>query len=349
VEATHDAFPQIPYGGGPILAHPALVTVTFPGLALAPEAQAFDAWIVASPWLAIVGRDYGVGNGPTPIDVALDAGPSPWSGSADIASFLGGSFDAGLIPLPVPDGGQIYVLYLPGDAPLSGICTSVFGFHDNSIYDGTEYAYAVVPDCSEADTGFPELENLELVASHEIVEASTNPYSGGDAGTFGWQLTDPANPWWAPGFGEVADVCEGQISQDPDAGWFTQRIWSNTQAALGTGSPCLPTPTDPYFNVSPLSPSPQTVAAGSSVTIQITGWSTMAVQPWDLTEMAFFGDFDPAAAFADAGIDNGLAQPVILSVPAGTPSGSRTQVWLGSYSSGSSDYTSFWPVVVVAQ
>lgn len=65
--------------------------------------------------------------------------------------------------------------------------------------------------------------------------------------------------------------------------------------------------------------------------------------------MATFGDFDPAPVFADAGPGNGATQAVILSVPAGTPSGARTQVWLGSYASGSPDITSFWPVSVQAQ
>jgi hypothetical protein len=43
-------------------------------------------------------------------------------------------------------------------------------------------------------------------------------------------------------------------------------------------SPCVPAPTDPYFNVSP-QPESLALAAGSSATIQITGWSTAAVPP----------------------------------------------------------------------
>jgi hypothetical protein len=349
LEASHDVFPQIPFGGGPVLAHPSLVTITFPGLALAQQAQSFDSWIASSPWLATVGQDYGVGNGPPTANVELDAGPPPWVGSADVAAFLAQSFDAGLLPPPVADGGQIYVLYLPANAPLSGICLSVFGYHDNALYGGVEFAYAVVPDCPESATGFPDLENLQLVASHEIVEAATNPYANGPGGRLGWELTDPTNPWWAPGFGEVADVCEGQIWQAPDAGWFAQRIWSNSQAALGTGSPCVPLPADPYFNVSPQPDTILTIDAGSSVTIQITGWSNAAGPPWDLTEMAYFGDFDPAPLFADAGIGNGVTQALTLSVPPGTPSGARTQVWLGSYPPASDNYTSYWPVAVVVQ
>jgi hypothetical protein len=343
VEASHDAFPQIPYGGGPVLTHPALVTITFPNLAVTAQAQGFDDWIAASSWLVTVGAEYGVGDGPPPEDVELDAGPPPWTGPSDIAAFLEGCFDAGALPAPVADGGQLYLLYLASNTPLKGICSSVLGFHDRGDYQGVAFAYAVIPDCPESVTGFPDLENLELVASHEIVEAATNPYSKG------WELTDKSNPWWAPGFGEVADVCEGQIWQDPDAGWYTQLIWSNQQAALGTGSPCVPLPTTPYFNVSPQPDSPITIDAGSSLAIPITGWSTAPVQPWNLIEMAYFGDFDPNALFEDAGIDNGVTQAVTLSVPAGTASGARTQVWLGSYPTGDDNYTSFWPVVVVAQ
>ncbi|MHB8420004.1 MAG: hypothetical protein ACYDCL_18170 [Myxococcales bacterium] len=347
LEAAHDAFPQIPYGGGPVLTHPQLVTVTFPGLAIAAQAKGYDDWVASSAWLAQVGRDYGVGNGPAPLEADLDGGPPPWSGSADIAAFLSASFDGGALPPPSPDGGQLYVLFLPPDAPLSGLCTAVFGFHAQGLYQGLPFAFAIVPDCPAAATGYPDPEGFELVASHEILEAATNPYPAAAGG--GWQLVDPSDPWWAPGFGEVADVCEGQIWQAPDGGPFAQRIWSNSQAALGTGSPCLPTPAAPYFNVSPTPDAPLTIAAGASRTVPITGWSTAAVQPWELFEMAYFGDFDPAPIFADAGIDNGETQNVLLSVPAGTPPGSRTQLWIGSYAAGASDYTSFWPVAVVSQ
>ena len=49
---------------------------------------------------------------------------------------------------------------------------------------------------------------------------------------------------------EVGDLCEGQYFQS-DAGYLVQRIWSNSAAAAGNTSPCIPLPQgDVYFNVS---------------------------------------------------------------------------------------------------
>ena len=44
-------------------------------------------------------------------------------------------------------------------------------------------------------------------------------------------------------FGEVADLC--YLAPDyvaNDGGFYAARVWSNSAASLGTGSPCIPVP-----------------------------------------------------------------------------------------------------------
>ncbi len=102
-EAPH-AFAAVPNGGGPILAHPTLVTITYADDPQRPFAESLGAYLVQSPWLTAVGAEYGVGLG-THVSVELkDDAPSSIDDTA-IQKLVESLIVAGTAP--APSGGTV--------------------------------------------------------------------------------------------------------------------------------------------------------------------------------------------------------------------------------------------------
>jgi hypothetical protein len=129
------------------------------------------------------------------------------------------------------------------------------------------------------------LQGTTITASHEIIEASTDP---SDISTgYYLNLDDPNNFGWNDiEGGEVADVCVDVFGFDqdewPEGDFTVQRIWSNTQAAAG-GDPCAPLTTDyVYFNAAPTE-SFFVMDVGSTLTVDIDAFSVAPRADWTLT------------------------------------------------------------------
>jgi hypothetical protein len=115
-----------------------------------------------------------------------------------------------------------------------------------------------------------------------------------------------------------------------DSGFQVQRVWSNLTAALGNTDPCEPNPmNEPYVGTSA---SIISLPAGQSTTVTVEGWSSAATPSWIVAPQPTYiqGDFSPFDFGAyDGGepptttLANGTTTTVTLSVPSGTPSGSR--------------------------
>src|SRR5207249_3243673 len=135
--------------------------------------------------------------------------------------------------------------------------------------------YAVVPACS---SGANALAYVEVGASHELIEAATDPLPLTDPE---WALIDPANPWTVLA-GEVADFCE-IVSYVQDSGYVLQRSWSNAAARAGT-DPCVPAPSRPFYDTSTTPSTVQHVAAGASVTFTLRGFSEAPTADWTLSQ-----------------------------------------------------------------
>jgi hypothetical protein len=74
-----------------------------------------------------------------------------------------------------------------------------------------------------------------------------------------------------------------------EGGFALHRSWSNA-AAAASNQPCVPSPEGTgYFNVSASPSTVQTVAAGSTVTFTITGWSNEKVASWPMLLLAASG------------------------------------------------------------
>jgi len=365
VEAPHAALPQIPDNGGPVVAAPKLVTITFAGYSQDATMKSFADWIVGSSWFTEVGHDYGVGAGthvahvvlqmtaptsPTDLDTQalieqkIGDGTLPSPFDVDGGTDGGGGADAG----SGVAGGYVYVLFYPQGTTAGGFlgggdtCADlgggsfIGGYHWETQSGAYHVPYAVVPTCSDA-SGVENASDLEASASHEIMEASTDPFP---YTTTGYALTDPSNPWTYTD-GEVADLCEGQTLQQN--GFTVQRIWSNGAAAAGT-APCIPAPAGGFYDVSPSPNTTQMVAAGASTTFTLTGFSTDPIPPWSLTAFAGYGTFTPTLQLSTSTIGNGQMATLKVTVPSTATSQGYASIFVSS-SRGLNDFN-YWPVAV---
>lgn len=366
VEAPHAALPQVPDGGGPVVASPKLVTITFAGYAQDATMKSFGDWIAGSSWLAQVGHDYGVGTGTHAAHVVLQMAAPTTASDLDTQALIeqkigdgtlpsafdvdGGSADGGATTdagSGVP-GDYVYVVFYPQGTTTGSFlggpdtCANlgggqfIGGYHWETQSGAYHVPYAVVPTCSDA-TGVEKASDIEISASHEIMEASTDPFPYTNTA---YALTDPNNPWTYTD-GEVGDLCEGQTVQQ--AAFSVQRIWSNSAAAAGT-SPCIPAPTGGFYDVSPSPNTTQNVAAGGSVTFTLTGFSTAPMPPWSLQAFPGYGTFTPTLALSASTIGNGQTATLKVTVPSTAKSQDFVSVFV-SCSNGTADFN-YWPVAI---
>jgi hypothetical protein len=358
VVGPHAALPQVPKNGGPVLAHPQLVTVSFAeaGDAGAPDGgltasrvAAFGDWIVGSAWLSQVGQDYGVGLG-THVHVTLGPVPSESMTDDEVQALLAAHMQDGSLPSAASDGGAgdyLYELFFPVGTTVSA--PSGLGGGDTCVPYGGDFlggyhwqttapqvAYAVVPTCSSGAL-VESTAAIESEASHELIEASTDPFP---ETSLGWAITDQTSPW---GFldGEVADLCSPE--QVEEAGFTVQRIWSNSAAASGT-NPCVPAPEEPFYDATTIPSSVQSVLAGKKISFEVQGFSSAAVTPWSVMAFTSGGTFDPLPTLDRASLGNDQTATLTLTIPTSVVSQDYALVIVNS--SRSLDDYSYWPVVV---
>jgi hypothetical protein len=310
VVGKHAPFPQI--SGRSVLGAPSLVTVTFPDDPLAPKLEAFAKELQTSAYWTTVTAPYCDGDGgpcigPGSAPVAITY-PSPAASlyvdipeegvDADsgvaLQPWLLDAIEAGVLPAPAPgiDAGledgvlsdTVYLLYFPPETTIesgsSTSCTDFVGYHYVAQYGDTWLVYAVLPECPPSPPNVAI--DVTVAASHEIVEAVTDPMLDGSGG---YCLSpSPGNIGWidATDVGEAADLCEFDIPNTWSFGSYSvQRIWSNANASLGH-DPCAPVPTDDaYFNASPET-SYFVMDVGSSVTFDVDAFSTTPRDDWTL-------------------------------------------------------------------
>ncbi|HEY5242387.1 MAG TPA: hypothetical protein VIJ22_13000, partial [Polyangiaceae bacterium] len=107
----------------------------------------------------------------------------------------------------------------------------------------------------------------------------------------------------------------------------------------------VPATSEPFYDVSPSPSAAQNVAAGSSVTFTLTGFSTGPVSAWGLSTFPGPSSFTPTAKLGATTIDNGQTVTLEVSVPMGTPSSSYASIFVTS-SRSQTDFT-YWPIAVM--
>jgi hypothetical protein len=394
-EAAHVPLPVIPYGGGPLLSAAQIVTVTFAGDPMATALEAFGASVGSSAWWDTVRAGYCdasgancVGDGPAGTSVEIGSAPAPsytdstQMGPSTVQDWLSKAIGSALLPPPGsnPTSNTLYVLYFPKSTriTLDGYESCVDtgngfdGYHWAMAYGQTVVPYAVVVECAPQPTAARSipidslLQSTTLTASHEILEAATDPtqYAG-----YVLDDSDPNNWGWiaTTGGGEVGDLCVDFFGLNQDhaiEGPFTvQRSWSNARAAAGL-DPCVPAPAEGiYFNAAPTR-SFFALDVGESTTFEVDAFSSGALPDWDVT--AFDESLAPAPylSFSIVGGQDTDAGPIIR-----VNNGSKIQVtmtllddpgslmqqeadgWLASYGStaGSEVAAHFWPFSVITR
>ncbi len=256
MEATFPSAPQVQYFGGPVLSSPVIYGVFFSSddPTITGPLQDFTTNIGGTDYWKAATSEYGVGPAIGKIITVTDT-PAKNLTDAQIQTWLTGKFgtDPGFPATPGPN--DVYIIYYPAGitVTLQGMqsCYTFGGYHDNAPYKGGDVTYAVVPRC-QGMGGL--LVNATESASHELIEAATDPLPMGNSA---YQIVDYADIYWAIalGGGEIGDMCAQQpqmFTTFPGFNYVVQRVWSNQAAAAGH-DPCQPEPAgEVYYNAAPV-------------------------------------------------------------------------------------------------
>jgi hypothetical protein len=283
-EPDRPPLPQVTTFGGPIMAHPQLVSIFYNDDPDASTLAGFSRWIVTSDWLAEVGTEYGVGPGSVLGTVQLPM-PAPFSiTDVEITDLVFQGVTAGGLPRRADGslGDVLYVLHFPIQtrvkAGTSSSCLDFGGYHNSARRNGVELSYAVIVTCSDIGQGLSSAEFRELVLSHELIESASDPLPDNHPA---YRLNNRTSPWSSTE-GEVGDLCSYSGREVfRTSGYVVQRSWSNIAAE--SGDPCVPLPANSvYFNLRVDGMFPPRIPVGGHQTLQLTGWSTGTLSDWML-------------------------------------------------------------------
>jgi hypothetical protein len=325
--ASHPAMPRVISLGGPVMTAPKIVEITFQGDSLQAEIDTFMEQLAgATAYWEGATAEYGVGPLADVTSVTLAEKPAAQLADPDVQVWLKEKILMNQVPQA--DANTIYLVYYPastvvtmGGGALCGMtgANDFQGYHDDfAISPGKYVTYAIAGRCPSPVAGLPEIDEVSAEASHELIEAATDPlptdnpaYIALDPNDLAWELI--AGP-------EVADMC----AVNPDAFYkptgvtdLVQRVWSNAAAAAGH-DPCQPNGSTPYFNSAPVLSDtvqiPNTVFGpletqgvdipiGTSKTIELDLYSDAPTSgPWTVSAIdlssTFFGATSPALSFS---------------------------------------------------
>jgi hypothetical protein len=246
--------PAVRYFGGPVLGAPNIVPIVYSGNTDKTDIQTFLNGLATSTYFKAVTEEYDAGTSATVASAVVVTDPPPATiDDADISAWLASAVqgDAGF---PPASPNNVYVFFYPSTTTVTykaigwTLCISTLGYHSNTA---PNLVYAVVPDCGPViGRTNTRLDSITSIASHEIVEAVTDPFSSAP----GWATLDMLHAAWmlSPG-SEVGDLCafQPQSYQRIVGAYVVQRSWSNASAAAGH-DPCVPLLGTPYFNAIPL-------------------------------------------------------------------------------------------------
>ncbi len=296
--------------GGTVLKSPKVQVISYASDTFAADVDTFVEDLANSSAWAAETAEYGVGPF-TKLPTISIAGTPPASQNDNIPNSGNSPFEANLAAQlsganpawGTADPDTIYLFLIPAGSNVlsNGSCCSGFlGYHYEAQVGTISVHYGIVCNCGSAkgDPTTP-LEWVTTTVSHEIVEASTDPFPGSDAA---WAQTDDnAFIWTYATGGELADMCSYNYDQNIALAGTTyevQRSWSNAASKAGT-NPCVPAPaTGPYFNSAPVLADTVTinyygqavstkgvkVAKGQSQTIEVQLFSEAPTSgPWTVT------------------------------------------------------------------
>jgi len=199
-----------------------------------------------------------------------------------------------------PDPSTVYAFFFPkgtivNDGSGGKSCTDYDGYHSSVAIGNVTVPYAISVQCPGFDgMGITDLQQLTIVASHEIVEAVTDPI---DTNPGYAQADNPHAVWGVITGGETGDMCafiDGFAWKPSDMNYSVQRMWSNAAAKAGH-DPCVGGASSSYYQTVPTLPDSVTingpvqtkglkVARGSSGTLTLTVYAdTPSAGPFVVT------------------------------------------------------------------
>jgi hypothetical protein len=326
----HRPFPQVPSRDGALLSPLRLVTIISSNQSADTDRLfGFSDAAVKSAWWRTLADEYHLG---AATSAATLIGPDITADVTDhdVFTYIEGMVQ-GSAPLQ-PDGNTLYLLYLPAGVTVisrgvrNDSCAQFGAYH--AVYGSRGDNLAVVQRCPSSDV----LDVMTAAASHEIIEAATDPdlrsYALPDIADQRPWTESIWNAWELEGGAELADLCEGTFYEE--RGFFYQRVWSNRAAAAG-GDPCIPALDQPFYDTT-FDRDWYAVSAGATVSIPVNGWSTAAVADWGVRAAVDGTDPGFAASFPSSTsvLNSGGTLPLSVTAPAGAPSGSFAVVMVAS-------------------
>lgn len=321
VPAPHPPFPAVTAHGGPVIQQIELLPIFFGADPLKADLESLCSWLVGSNYWKTIGADYGVLPGKPLPAVEFDAAPASPISIVQIRAWLDAQISSGA--LPKPSAQTVFVLFYQAGTTITidGLpsCSVFAGLHDeasiaNAVFTGA-VPFVVVPRCSFSPGD--ELTIATDVASHEIIEAATDPLVRSNPA---WQMDNASGrleAWQMLTGSEIADLCFNQ-SYDEIEGFTVQDIWS-TSAAQAGNNPCQPSdPKHPYFTVS----AAETIyhaAPGATLTIHGRAWSNLPTEDWSLgVNWGYvpYSNFDGHAVLSKTTVNNGDELTATVTVPA---------------------------------
>lgn len=254
-----------------------------------------------------------------------------------------GAARAGL--LGAIDDSVLWLVYLPAGVsladPTTRYCTGkARAFHRSLDLDGARVAFAVLPRCGDEA-------QLTGSASHEILEATTNPFPA--VRGFAFPSGSGASGFSAAGL-EPVDPC-GLVTMDAhqttESGFVVHRAWSNRTAALGR-DPCVPSPPDaPYVMLVPRAPAVRIAGVGETATIDLDASTAGNATAWTISAFDLGGYFDDDR-YVDLALDRRTVtagQRVSLTITARKRSPTQREIVALVSTLGGHSY--MWPLLVV--
>jgi hypothetical protein len=359
---AHTPMPLVDWNGGRVMTAPKIVTVTFGSDTQRGQLEQLGDTLTSSAWWDAVSSGYcagtkciGKGSGGGHVNIpttglATSFTDSSQGQASSIQEYLQARIADGTLPQPTEE--TLYVVYLPAAVSITldgaSSCREFGGYHNTLTYTPEAGAaipvpYAIVPRCDSTTT------TTTIAASHEIIEAATDPDVGNT--NVAYYMVNEA---WAFAGGEVGDLCVDFTGGGTDTvleGAFTvQRSWSNTEAKAGH-DPCVPAPAnDVFFGAAPAAAQQKVVlAAGKSVVIDVTAFSNGPMADFTLSAVDFglftTGSSHLSFSFDKTTVHNGSKVQLTVTMKTAPPRGSAFYGIVAT--SGKKKH--FWPAAVVTR
>ncbi|MBX7101051.1 MAG: hypothetical protein K1X89_25265 [Myxococcaceae bacterium] len=339
--ALFPRYPRVRSHGGLVQTQVHLRVAIAAGDPLAGALETFSRDIVTSAWWAQVTAEYCGPNGcigPGAFDGTVTLPPATSYSEDDVRALI--AADLANPAVREPDAQSNYLLFIPAGATF----TQPFGAPSCSGYHAYHYfltlqsragapvrvPYSVMLRCSDSST----LRTQTFLASHELVEAATDPFMDGFVvDDSGWAATHGA---------ELADVClySGTTTAGPHE---VERVYSDRRAARGL-DPCRLDSDGVDFTTVPVSGRTLIVLRpGEATTIPLRSRSLGAVPDWTLQALSLDArvQLSLSSTTTNDGQDLTLTVSAAAALPAtfqvpfilSSKSGGVTHAWQGAVGS----------------